>query len=171
MKSICSFSRQPKSFCMEECLEIKVLPKVAFFAWTATRGKILQRVIVVINRFMLLSGALFARIVVILRIICFCIMSFLSSFGPWCFVFFSLHWTMPRRVVDLLVCWKGPLDWHKNAIVWNATPLCIMWTTWEERNSHLFEGIEHSLLDLKFILLCTLYEWMAIWSCHSCFTI
>lgn len=95
MKSICSFSRQPKSFCMEECLEIKVLPKVAFFAWTATRGKILQRVIVVINRFMLLSGALFARIVVILCIFCFCIMSFLSSFGPWLFVFFSLHRTMP----------------------------------------------------------------------------
>jgi len=63
------------------------------------------------------------------------------------------------------------LDWQKNAIVWNATPLCIMWTTWEERNSHLFEGIEHSLLDLKFILLCTLYEWMAILSCDSYFTI
>lgn len=40
VKSICSFSRQPKSFSMEECLEIKVLPKVAFFAWTATRDKI-----------------------------------------------------------------------------------------------------------------------------------
>ena len=34
-------------------------------------------------------------------------------------------------------------------LVWNATPLCIMWTIWRERNSCTFNGVELAIIELK----------------------
>ena len=41
---------------------------------------------------------------------------------------FGVHRVMPKRVVDLLACWKGRFARHCNGDIWNAIPLCIMWT-------------------------------------------
>ena len=39
---------------------------------------------------------------------------------------FKVQWVMPKRVVDLLACWKGQYARHCNGDIWNPIPLCIM---------------------------------------------
>ena len=38
--------------------------------------------------------------------------------------------------LEQLLCWKE----KKKA--WNATPLCLFWTLWKERNRRIFEDTE-----------------------------
>ena len=44
--------------------------------------------------------------------------------------------------------------------------LSHVWIKWRERNHRTFEGIEHSVLELKLFLLLFMY-WMAASSSHS----
>ena len=55
----------------------------------------------------------------------------------WTMVFslFGMHWVMSRRIVDVLACWKGRLGRHKNRIIRDAIPHCVMWCLWRERNA------------------------------------
>jgi hypothetical protein len=52
-------------------------------------------------------------------------------------------WVMPSWVVDLLAGWMGAFGKFRQAVVWGAVPLCIMWLIWQERNQRTFEGLEH----------------------------
>lgn len=74
---------------------------------------------------------------------------------------------MPQRVVELLACWKGQYARCCNGEIWNAIPLGLMWILWREWNRWTFEGLERSMLEVKFILLCLSYDWMASLSSHS----
>jgi hypothetical protein len=69
----------------------------------------------------------------------------------WTMVFslFGMHWVMLRRIVDVLACWKGRLGRHKNRIIWDTIPHCVMWCVWRERNARTFEDCEWNILDLK----------------------
>lgn len=62
---------------------------------------------------------------------------------------FADWWVMPRRVVDLLFCWKGEFGGRQFIDVWEAIPLCIIWIIWKEQNMWTFEGTERSLPELK----------------------
>lgn len=75
--------------------------------------------------------------------------------------------SMPQMVVELLACWKGQYARRCNGEIWNAIPLGLMWILWREWNGWTFEGLEQSMLEVKFILLCLLYDWMASLSSHS----
>ena len=55
----------------------------------------------------------------------------------------------------------------QHAGVWGAVPLCVMWVLWRERNLRVFEGQERTVLDLKLVLLRTLFDWMHGNSNHS----
>ena len=87
----------------------------------------------------------------------------------WTMVFslFGMHWVMPRRIVDVLACWQGRLGRHKNWVLWNAIPHCVLWCIWRERNDRTFEGCERNILDLKILLLRTLFDWMTATSLFS----
>jgi hypothetical protein len=71
---------------------------------------------------------------------------------------------MPKRVLDLLACWKGSFGRHCSVDLWGTIPLCIIWIIWRECNQHTFEGIECS--D-KTDFLCSMYDWMPAFSGHS----
>ena len=43
-------------------------------------------------------------------------------------------------------------------VVWNATPLCLMYTIWSEWNNRAFNGLELAMLYLKSWFLKSLYE-------------
>ena len=62
----------------------------------------------------------------------------------WTMVFrlFGMHWVMPRRVVDVLACWKGRFGRQKNRVIWDVVPHCVIWCLWRERNAKTFEGCE-----------------------------
>ena len=59
---------------------------------------------------------------------------------------------MPQRIVELLACWKGQYARCCNGEIWNAIPLGLMWILWREWNRWTFEGLERSMLGVKFIL-------------------
>ena len=106
-------------------------------------------------------------------------------YGHWfCSRFIGL---CQRDLLDLLACWKGGFGRHQNVDIWNAIPLCIMWTIWKERNNCTFEqsplelkqfpyalcmmgwfdGTERSPLKLKLFFLCSMFDWKAALSGHS----
>ena len=57
---------------------------------------------------------------------------------------FGVHWVLPRDVVDLLACWQGRVERHRNNTIWKAIPHCLMWCIWHERNARILRGV-HSL--------------------------
>jgi hypothetical protein len=54
--------------------------------------------------------------------------------------------------------------------VWRLVLLCLMWCLWRERNTRHFEDIETLVLELRKILLNTLYIWIAAHHSLSVFT-
>lgn len=68
------------------------------------------------------------------------------------------------------ICWlaeKKALVITEVLIYWGAVPLHVNWTIWRKWNQCKLEGVERSILDLKFLLLCTVYDWMPALSSHS----
>ena len=102
-----------------------------------------------------------------LWLFCCCIVLWLERYGHLFFYLFGVQWVMPKKVVDLLVCWNWRDTRNCIGVIWNAIPLCITWIIWKERNNRTFEDLEHLLASVKLSLLCTLYAWMAKLSGHS----
>jgi len=46
-------------------------------------------------------------------------------------------------------------------------PLCWMWCFWRVRNARSFDDCENGLLDLKKLVLQTLYTWRVAWNTLS----
>jgi hypothetical protein len=55
--------------------------------------------------------------------------------------------------------WRGVSGKHRNHIIWQATPHCIMWTLWRERNRWNFEDEEKSIQDIKNTFWRNLFEY------------
>ncbi|KAG6679633.1 hypothetical protein I3842_13G002800 [Carya illinoinensis] len=71
----------------------------------------------------------------------------------------GLAWVMPRKVVDLLACWRGIRGKGQIADIWKMVPLCPMWCTWTERNSRCFEDKERSPEGFRAFFYHTLVLW------------
>ena len=80
-------------------------------------------------------------------------------------MFVGMQWVMLRWVVDLLTSWKRRFVRHHIASIWNAIPLCIMWSIWRECNAHGVEDSEKTILKLKPLQLKTLYNWITTSGC------
>jgi len=78
----------------------------------------------------------------------------------WNYVFsrFGMSWVMPRRVVDLFVCW-WKAGRSRSAAVWKMVPICILWFVWNERNFRYFEDLENSMENFVASFFHTLYLW------------
>jgi hypothetical protein len=46
---------------------------------------------------------------------------------------YGIHWAMPRKVSDLLACWRRKGHTKGNTVIWNAIPSCLMWLIWREK--------------------------------------
>jgi hypothetical protein len=57
------------------------------------------------------------------------------------------------------VSWRGNIGAQQRRDVWGVAPACLIWCIWREHNQRTFEGLESSLLNLKFDFLETLYDW------------
>ena len=94
-------------------------------------------------------------------------------FGGWKFL---LEWPFllgepPGERFSLWIIWGGCARAVGNQqitcsfivlmhIIWGEIPQCIMWTIWQEWNLRTFEGEEHSIIELKWFFLLTLFDWM-----------
>ena len=67
---------------------------------------------------------------------------------------------MPFWVVDLMACWMGSFRKSRHAGEWGAVLLCVMWVLWREQNQRVFKGQERTVVELKSVLLRTLFDWM-----------
>ena len=72
-------------------------------------------------------------------------------------VFVFSHWCF----LGVVFFYKGDFGaWHGSCVgrkwkkAWGATPLCLFWTIWKERNTKSFENEELSILRLK-----NLFSW------------
>ena len=60
--------------------------------------------------------------------------------------------------MELLATWPGSR--HRNGVIWNIIPHCLMWGIWWERNSQIFEGTKRLIRDFKLSFFQTLLGWM-----------
>lgn len=143
--------RGSMSFPWKSIWNTKLPTKVAFFVWTAALGNILT------------VDNLHRHHIIIVDWCCMCKQwgisgSLITSlwYGLWSLVFvlclFGVQWVMSQRVVELLSSWRGRFTRHRNGEIWSASPLCVMWILWKEQNSHTFEDIERTLVELKLFL-------------------
>ena len=152
----------PISFPWKSIWRSKAPPRVAFFAWTAARGKILtldnirRRGMVVVNRCWLCE--LDGESVDHLLLHCGAARALWDAF----FTRFGLCWVMPSTVRDFYASWwTGGRS--RSAVVWKMVPLCIMWCIWRERNDMCFEDKSRSQEELIHLFFFTLYTWTAGW--------
>ena len=75
------------------------------------------------------------------------------------FALFGIIWVLPYSVRDTLLGWRGINMGKKGSKVWMATPLCLFWAVWKERNRIAFENEELSIYRLKNSFVCNLWFW------------
>jgi exonuclease III len=143
-------------------------PRVAFFVWTVTLGRILT------------IDNLRRRNVMVLDWCCMCKKGaesvehlllhcpFVGEVWSMVFGLFGVVWVMPRTILELLECWQGCFGKHRNILIWRVIPHCLMWCIWRERNGRSFENCERSYVEIKYFFLRSLYDWVAGWGIHSC---
>ena len=58
------------------------------------------------------------------------------------FALFGVHWVLPNSIKETILGWNGTFVGKKRKKAWNAAPLCLFWTLWNERNKRIFEDTE-----------------------------
>jgi hypothetical protein len=83
---------------------------------------------------------------------------------------FGVVWVMPRSVKDMLGNWRGQKGNQTLIPIWRMAPLCVMWCVWREWNARCFEDCETSLINLKKLVIQTLFLWrVGLQSMLECF--
>ena len=59
----------------------------------------------------------------------------------WILIFslFSVQWVLHSSIKRNLLGWHGAFLGKRREKAWRATPLCLMWTLWKERNERMFK--------------------------------
>uniref|UniRef100_A0A2N9IZD1 Reverse transcriptase domain-containing protein n=1 Tax=Fagus sylvatica TaxID=28930 RepID=A0A2N9IZD1_FAGSY len=162
--------RRGVSFPWKSIWRVKVPPRVAFFVWTATWGRILT------------CDNLMRRGYTMAGWCCMCccdgenvdhlLLHCNAAQKLWNYVLrnFRVHWVLPRQVADLLFGWHNWFGKHHSHI-WNLIPLCLMWTVWRERNLRTFEDLSSSPDQLLGTFVTSLFDWSRIWGFTTAVTV
>ena len=149
----------------------KVPPRVAFFFWSDSLGKILttdnpqKRWIIVLDRCYMRKRC--GELVDHLLLHC------LIAYELWSpmLCMFGIHWVMLHRVIELLASWQGKFSQHRNIAIWRLVLHCLTWCIWREWNARSFEGCEWPILKIKSFFFHTLLEWSLVLPTFSCFSL
>ena len=92
------------------------------------------------------------------------------AFELWSMIWslFGVIWVMPQSVADLFASWQGPFGRQRNIDLWQVVPHCVLWCPWQERNNRCFKITEQSILEIKSLLLHSLFAWCSAFSSFSC---
>jgi hypothetical protein len=144
---------------MKSIWKVKVPSRVAFFVWTTTLGKILildnlrkMNIIVMEWCYMCkISG----------ESIDYLFLHCMVATELWSTILqlFGVVWVMPQSVKDMLGSWRGQKGDRTLILIWQMAPLCLMWYVWREWNAHSFEDCETGLINLKKLVIQTLFMW------------
>ncbi|WJZ92487.1 hypothetical protein VitviT2T_011477 [Vitis vinifera] len=137
-----------------------VPPKVAFFAWEASWGKILtldqlqRRGYSLANRcFLCLAEA-----ETVDHLLLHCVMT--RTLWNLLFSLFGVEWVLSGTVKETLLGWHGAFVGKIRKKAWQMAPLCIFWSVWKERNSLAFGNEVLSIQRLKHSFVCNLWSWV-----------
>ena len=83
-------------------------------------------------------------------------------------ILFGMIWVMSQSVADLFASWQGPFGRQRIIDLWRAVPCRVLWCLWQEMNSRCFEGTKRSILEIKSLLLHSLFAWCSVFSSFSC---
>jgi hypothetical protein len=142
--------------------KVKVLVRVSFFAWTAALDRILtvdnlrKRGLIVVDWCSMCKRS--GESVDHLLLHC----DVARALWSVLFSLFDVTWVMNDRVIDLLACWKGQRGNKMVLEVWRMAPLCLMWTSWRERNFWCFEDKELTMAEISTRFLTMLYQWAGV---------
>ncbi len=83
----------------------------------------------------------------------------------WCIWIVSIKqnhkgFVLHSRCGSVVSMFARQVGQHHSIDIWKVIPHCLMWCIWRERNAMIFEWCESSVLDLKLLLLISLFEWM-----------
>ncbi|RVW95701.1 hypothetical protein CK203_031580 [Vitis vinifera] len=136
-------------FPSERIWRARVPPKVAFFAWEASWGKVLtqeqlqRRGFSLANRcFLCLSEEETMD-----HLLLHCIKT--RILWNLLFSLFGISWTLSGTVKTTLLGWNGGFVGKRRKKAWQMAPLCIFWSVWKERNRGSLAESHSSLLRLR----------------------
>ena len=66
-------------------------------------------------------------------------------------------WVFPNSVIQMLLSWQGATVGKKRKNIWMAAPVCLFWTVWHNRNLLVFEDKATSDQRIKFLFLSKLW--------------
>ncbi|RVX21022.1 hypothetical protein VitviT2T_011245 [Vitis vinifera] len=149
----------------------RVPTKVCFFAWEATWRRVLT-----LDRLQRRGLQLPNR-----RFLCGCEEESVNHILIHCtvvrvlwdivFGLVDVKWVFPKTVKDVLVSWRGSFVGKKRKKIWEATPLCIFWTVWKERNRIAFREGVLNVQKLKNIFVCNLWSWAKLYVGEEAFSL
>ncbi|RVX19375.1 putative ribonuclease H protein [Vitis vinifera] len=147
-------------FPSERIWRARVPPKVAFFAWEASWGKVLtqeqlqRRGFSLANRcFLCLSEE-----ETVDHLLLHCVKT--RVLWNLLFSLFGISWTLSCTVKTTLLGWNGGFVGKRRKKAWQMAPLCIFWSVWKERNRLAFGDEDLSLQRLKYSFVCNLWFWV-----------
>ena len=93
-----------------------------------------------------------------------------SSLSHWlwyglCLVFYGLCHKVLLTYFQLCKVLFGK---HRKMDLWRALPHCVLWCIWREQSTRCFEGIEWSILELKYFFLHSLLDWSCVFYSFPC---
>ena len=141
-----------------------VPPKLGFFAWEASWGKVLtldqlkRRGFTLVNRCFLCEEE--EETIDHLLIHC----STAKMLWNLLLAIADYDWVFPLTVRQALLAWQNARVGKKRKSVWMAAPLCLFWTVWIERNRVAFDNEIPSACRMKSSFLFTLWSWAKMFS-------
>jgi len=67
---------------------------------------------------------------------------------------------MPQSMKDKFGSWRGQKGNRMLILIWRMIPLCLMWCVWRDRNVRCSEDCETGLMNLKKLVVQTLFLWI-----------
>ena len=115
----------PTPFPWRLVWQSKVGPRVAFFSWSTSLGKILTTDNLRKRRIIVLDWCYMCKRCgeLVDHLLLHCPV----AFELWSLVFclFGLHWVMPHKVIELFESWQGKFGRHRNIDFWRLVPHCL----------------------------------------------
>ena len=139
-----------------------VPPKVAFFAWEASWGKILNLDQLQRRGYSLANKCFLclAEAETVDHLLLHCVMT--RTLWNLLFSLFSVEWVLSGTVKETLLGWHGAFVGKIHKKAWQMAPLCIFWSIWKERNSLAFGNEVLSIQRLKHSFVCNLWSWVKV---------
>ena len=154
--SLASF---PSKIIWNSCVQ----PKLSFFAWEASWGRVLtldrlqKRGWALTNRCFLcqMCGELIDHLLLHCE----------KTREVWMLLlsFYGVSWVFPYLVKETFVGWRGSFVGKKRKVAWQLGPLCLLWVIWKARNTMTFEDGVLSIQRLKASFVYLLWSKTKLW--------